>query len=159
MGFCGVVCDFCPFYSKNKFFKQAIEVIEIKFPKVKEILEKLKELKCDGCPNSIFGEDCEVRKCAIERNNQCIECVDFPCEKLIKRWKNHPGYLDKLKNYVDGKIGINELILIPPPKSSNFDENLRYVKRVISETHMERWIERVTKGKIKRDEIIKIMRL
>ncbi len=155
-GVCGVICTFCPFYAKTHLLANAIKEVISKgdiSSKGKVILYRLKEIKCDGCTKSIFNGSCEVRKCAFGKGlNSCLKCEEFPCRKLRILWKNHPNYLIKLQNYLRGKENVENLILIPLPRSGTI-EKVRYILRVISDTHMIFWIENVSKGKLKKEDV------
>ena len=110
IAYCGLTCDTCPIHLatlEEDITKQAKMRAEIaaqiakiygKSPKPETIMD------CDGCKANtgrLFTGciDCEVRKCAIEKNLvNCACCSDFTCEILEKHFTLDPGSKDRLEN-------------------------------------------------------------
>jgi hypothetical protein len=109
IAYCGLSCDSCPIHlatlekDLTKQIKMRIEIagqiskIYGTTPKPEIITD------CDGCKNNngrLFAPcaECEIRKCAIERNMiNCAYCIDFVCEKLERHYKFDPDSKDRLE--------------------------------------------------------------
>lgn len=92
--FCGLNCSTCPIYSATRVsdpaerqMKRAEIAAEIRTRYGKDFTED-QITDCDGCRSDtgkLFSgcSECEVRKCAKERNvESCAFCPDYACEKL-----------------------------------------------------------------------------
>lgn len=159
-GKCGVPCNSCPFYHKNKTFhknvEEALKIIENKAEyEIVEMLKLLKSVVCFGCETSIISPECKVRDCTISRNhNTCWSCILFPCKKLKHVWENQEDMLDKMVELVKQNKP-NEFYLIFEKYiknklrlSANPFEN---ILNIIWYTHMDKWMK---KPIIKWDKLI-----
>jgi hypothetical protein len=91
LGYCGLYCGNCLYYQNTISGKDSD-------------LEK-----CEGCNSGIrfsWCSQCRIRKCCIDRGiRPCIECCDYPCDRLIayineEDYPNHkevPYNLERLK--------------------------------------------------------------
>lgn len=64
------------------------------------VLEKLSTLDRDarGCKGGCGSSNCEIRKCAQERNIiTCAFCPDFPCELVEELDRKYPIVIENLK--------------------------------------------------------------
>ncbi len=111
VGYCGLNCCACPIYvatrEKNDDKRRRMRV---------EIARQIKEhygtehkqediSDCDGCrakSGSIFCKDCQIRKCAKERDiENCAYCAEYACEQLLKLFATDPDAkkrLDKIRD-------------------------------------------------------------
>ncbi len=160
-GRCGALCSFCPFFKEKGFLRNAANLVLKNARLSDEATQTLRiigPLECPGCDNSIFG-DCPVKTCCRDKGfNFCWECDRFPCDKLKNAWRNHPNHLESLVDYLNHRVGLQDLVIISPPSPGSFKESLGYILTVIKETHMERWIERVTSEKVSPEQVTRLVR-
>ena len=100
IAYCGLICHTCPILLATR------EKNDEKRAKMRaEIAQAIKEhygvehkpediVDCDGCKTKsgrLFCKDCEIRKCAREKNiENCAYCSKYACEKLEKVFVTDP---------------------------------------------------------------------
>lgn len=112
IGKCGFVCEDCPAYSKN--IKNEIEKVDIskKWLEIFDFAISPNAIRCDGCRQStqlgheILHLECEIRKCAEERNLEyCFNCDMYICDNLDK----YLGEYESLAKDLREKISEDDL--------------------------------------------------
>ena len=98
VAYCGLTCDSCPIHlatleqdkSRQKTMRESIAEQCNKIYKMNLQFNDISD--CDGCRNNtgrLFSGcmNCEIRKCAIEKNiESCAFCGDYACELLKKHF-------------------------------------------------------------------------
>jgi hypothetical protein len=113
MAYCGLECGNCPIhlatYEKDSIRQQEMRVSIASFCREHYGMDLQSEdiTDCDGCRSDtgrIFSGclNCEIRKCAIERDlESCAYCTDYACDKLKDFFSRDPGAqanLERLRN-------------------------------------------------------------
>ena len=111
IAYCGLYCHSCAIFlatrEKNDEKRNKMRV---------EIARQIKEhygtehkpediSDCDGCRTKsgrIFCKDCQIRKCAKEKNiENCAYCAEYACEQLERFFVTYPDaktQLDKIRS-------------------------------------------------------------
>ena len=89
---CGLICNDCMGFIATQKNDDELKAKVIEAWSTEKERYKLEDIDCDGCIAGKrlhkFCADCDVRKCAMERDiDNCAYCAEFPCEKLEKLWK------------------------------------------------------------------------
>jgi hypothetical protein len=109
IAYCGLACYSCPIHLATLEKDQSMQA-----KMRKEIAEQLAKIygtipkpeiitDCDGCKvnnGRLFTGciDCEIRKCAIEKNLiNCAYCCDYACDKLTKHYAFDPASKERLE--------------------------------------------------------------
>jgi len=101
IGFCGDNCGLCPRYIATK--SGDIHRLE----KERDLWVKVgwrdkdtspEEVACSGCTSVISCRYDNVRICAKNKGiTNCGECIDYPCQEIIKVFKKTGSYERKCK--------------------------------------------------------------
>lgn len=109
IAYCGLLCNKCEAYiatkEKNDVKKEALaqEWSSDDYKLKKE------DINCYGCtkdnsgPIFKFCEECEIRKCGIEKDiDNCGICDKYPCNMLEKPFEMSPDNKDRLDDINNG---------------------------------------------------------
>lgn len=93
--FCGLYCGACDVFIANMNSK--VEALAQAWKM------DLNQLKCHGCKstvNAIYCMDCDIKKCAQNRDIEyCFQCEEYPCSRLVAfRNDEHPHHSIVLQN-------------------------------------------------------------
>lgn len=105
VAYCGLHCDLCA--QRCRIPKQAAQLRDslqkegceywgggiAGFEQFWEVLNQFSDSgqSCPGCRQGGGFPDCEIRRCAKERNVEvCPRCSDFPCDRVKKLGKVYP---------------------------------------------------------------------
>jgi hypothetical protein len=101
IGFCGDNCGLCPRYIATK----RVDIHYLK--KVRDLWVRIgwrdketsvQEVACDGCTSVQSCRYDNVRICAKDKViTNCGECVDYPCQEIIKVFDRTKSYERKCK--------------------------------------------------------------
>ncbi len=101
IGFCGDNCGLCPRYIATK--SRGIHHLE----KARDLWVRVgwrdkdtspEEVACSGCTSVKSCRYDNVRICAKNKGiTNCGECMDYPCQKIIKVFKKTESYERKCK--------------------------------------------------------------
>jgi hypothetical protein len=105
---CGLFCDECDAFiaTLNDDDEKRTEIARLWTMRNHRDIEPA-DINCLGCLSDSdclfdFCRDCEVRKCANEKQfESCAYCDDYPCEKLEDFLQSHPEareHLDEIRN-------------------------------------------------------------
>ena len=91
IAYCGLVCSRCPtFLATQKDDDDARAKTAAFYAQKFGFTLKPEEINCDGCLSEggkLIGycQSCEIRKCCRAKAlDNCAQCAEQPCEKLIK---------------------------------------------------------------------------
>lgn len=96
--YCGLYCGACSIMVERKNNRLEAMADNNKY--------RFDELMCNGCKtqvNSIYCRECDIKKCAKEKNVEfCFECNEFPCDIITKfNYDEHDHHSVVLKNLND----------------------------------------------------------
>ena len=106
LAFCGDDCNFCPRYiatqsgSEERLREAALLWKQAGW---RDAISPPAEMVCYGCEQA---ERCtyNIRECALKRQvNNCGECKDYPCEKVLKAFERTDTYAKKCKEILSPK--------------------------------------------------------
>lgn len=106
---CGLDCNTCPFPSIHTSLENAEKWVgQFKEWKVlkegegaKEIMERGPYcIDCHGDRSKHWSAKCWILKCCVDDKglNNCSECGDFPCDKLVEWSNTNEWYKKALEN-------------------------------------------------------------
>lgn len=104
IAYCGLLCNECPAYIATQTDNKEMRIKTAKGWSTKDHKVDADDIICDGCSGdgrlNVFCTDCEVRKCAIEKElDNCAHCNDYACEKLTRLWNiiSSPDAVERLE--------------------------------------------------------------
>ena len=106
---CGIDCNACPFPSIHTSLENAQKWVGMfrewnvlkEGEGAKEIMEHGPYcIDCHGDRSVHWSANCWILKCCVDDKglNNCSECDDFPCDKLVEWSKEDEGYKKALDN-------------------------------------------------------------
>ena len=101
IGFCGDNCDLCPRYiatkRNDKDKLKEVAALWIKAGWRDEVV-MIEELECHGCSSVKWCRYDNVRNCAQDKGiNNCGECTEYPCSKIIHVFQRTESYAIQCK--------------------------------------------------------------
>ena len=110
IAYCGLTCTECPaFLATQKDDDNERKKIAEQWSKEFDSEIKPEDINCDGCMSTSdrhigHWDECEIRKCAQERNvKNCAYCDDYICDILknsLDRDPNAKHNLEEIRKYL-----------------------------------------------------------
>ena len=106
LGFCGDDCNYCPRYiaTRSGDVEQLKEVAALwKIIGWQDTIVSPEEMACHGC-SSVNQCTLGIKECAIGKGvDNCGKCNDYPCEKILKIFKENNLLADNCKELLSKK--------------------------------------------------------
>ena len=106
LGFCGDDCNYCPRYiaTRSGDVERLKEVAALwKIIGWRDTIVSPEEMTCRGC-SSVNRCTLGIRECALEKGiENCGKCNDYPCEKILKIFKENNLLADNCKELLSEK--------------------------------------------------------
>ena len=98
---CGLMCDSCEMKEATTN-KEVAQMMADWFKENRNEIIPLEDFRCDGCHGSRelhWSPDCWILLCCVDEkgNDNCSQCVTFPCEKLEEWAAQNDRYTEALE--------------------------------------------------------------